>query len=176
MAPQPLGEAEAVESSRGGEQVAGLASQINGLLQERRAALGIAGHGDDGAGVLGREREAGAHLLGALHQQAHRIRSGQRMELQSPDGVRQAERRHREDLLAAHAQRGAAGDQHVHPGARRQQLEHVRRGGEDLLEIVEDEQQPQGVERGAHRRQGLVRAAQVERLRHRRMQQPRIRQ
>ena len=55
--------------------------------------------------------------------------------------VRQGQRRDREVLLAGHPEDGAAGDERLHPRTGAQQGGDVRRGIDDLLEVVEHQQE-----------------------------------
>jgi hypothetical protein len=55
---------------------------------------------------------------------------------------RQRQRRHRELVLAVQVQHGPAGDQHLQPRRRCQQLGDQRCRVEDLLEVVQQQQRP----------------------------------
>ncbi len=55
--------------------------------------------------------------------------------------LRHSQRRHRILVLAGEVKGGTAGDEHLQPRRRREQLGDDRRGGVDVLEVVEHEQQ-----------------------------------
>jgi hypothetical protein len=56
--------------------------------------------------------------------------------------TRYGQRRHRELVLAADPERGAAGDERLEGGEGREEAGQQRRGGDDLLEVVEEEEEP----------------------------------
>jgi hypothetical protein len=90
------------------------------------------------AGVGDREVRAGRP--GALDEQRHRLVLRQRLEVRQALGVRQLQRRDRELVLAGEVERRATGHQQLHGRAVRQQLGRQRRGGQDLLEVVQYQQ------------------------------------
>jgi len=119
--------------------------------------------------VAGVQGEVGAHCLGALHEEGHRRRARHRGGVGAILRGRQGQRRHRELALAAHAQRGPAGHQRRHAGARPQQRAARRPRGDNLLEVV---QQQEALPAAQGRPQALLDGlpddlAQAERPRHR---------
>jgi hypothetical protein len=88
--------------------------------------------------------EVGLHGLGALGEQRHG-RAAQRVVARQPAGAwlhhRQSQRAHGHLPLATDPQWLPAGHQHVEPGAAAQQVVDQRRGGDDLLEVVQHQQQ-----------------------------------
>ena len=73
----------------------------------------------DALGVAVAQRKAGARLARALHEQRHRVRTGQRPA--GPRRLRQRHRRYRPDGLARHPEPGPARGQDDQPGSRLQQ-------------------------------------------------------
>jgi hypothetical protein len=56
-------------------------------------------------------------------------------------GVRECEGRDRVLLLAVHVQHCAACNEEVHVRGTVEEVEHIRAGGDDLLEVVQDEEE-----------------------------------
>lgn len=98
----------------------------------------------DGASALEEERHPGDAL-----QLVHGWWGG---------SIGQRQRRHGADLLAAHVEWRAAGDEQLQVGAGAEQIGEGRRRGQNLLEIVEDQQPGTVVGRGdQHGDEGIAR-------------------
>jgi hypothetical protein len=91
------------------------------------------------SGILAGEREVGLDRPGTLDEQRHGRHLGQRGGIPEVLGPRQFERGERELVLAVDAQRLAAGDQHLQPGAAGEQVADQRRRRDHVLEIVEEQ-------------------------------------
>ena len=89
--------------------------------------------------VRRREHEVRPHRHRAFHEQPDGLGVHELRDVGDTRG-RQRERRDRELLLAGDPQRGTAGDDHRQLGRRAQEVGDDRRPGDDLLEVVEDEQ------------------------------------
>ena len=94
----------------------------------------------DGGGVLFGQRESWLRCPGACHEELHSVRvihsggSGGR-EIRKDHGW------HRETVLAGKVQRRATGNEDRQCGTSREQIGDENGRGEDVLEIVEDQEQ-----------------------------------
>ena len=95
---------------------------------------------------LGRDRPR------SFDEERHRGSRGDRRGRRRAARIGQRQRRHRELVLDADAQRGAAGGEHGQVRAGRHERGHVRRRRGDLLDVVQDQQQRRGANgAGQHR-------------------------
>ena len=113
-----------------------------GELDGQRQPIEALADGDDGGSVLLGQREVGHDGACSLHEEVDRGHEGELGQRQNPFLRRQGQGRHRNLVLGAHLEWLPARHQHREPRARRQQLGELRRRVEDLLEIVEDQEQP----------------------------------
>ncbi len=91
------------------------------------------------------EGELGAGGPAARHEEARGGGSGDIDRARLP-GIGHSQRRQRELVLAGEAQRGPARHQDPQPGAVRQQIGDERRGLQQVLEVVQDEEDLPGTE------------------------------
>ena len=110
------------------------------LDRERQPVEPAAGGGDVGR-VLVRELEVGPQRDRALDEQLDRLRCERVLQRDCAVAGGERERRHREQPLAAHAQRRTAGHERGDTRAVPEQLGQAGRGVGHLLEVVEHEQQ-----------------------------------
>lgn len=110
-------------------------------LDRQREAVQASADVGDGEGVLIGQAEARPNRRGALAEQGDgRVRRqlpGER----AGSGLGEAQRRDRKLVLAAQVEHGAARDEHLEAGRGPEQIGHDGGGGEDLLEVVQQEQQ-----------------------------------
>ena len=99
-------------------------------------------HGDDGRDVLGPEREPGPVVRGAVGEERDRLVPGEVVEAEHCIHRRQGKRRDAVHVLARDPERLATRREDLDGRARLDQpLGQLRRGIEDVLAVVEDEQQ-----------------------------------
>lgn len=115
---------------------------------------GVAADAHHGGRILGRPQEVRSHLLTALHEQIDRGVRPQGVRVRNRGGVGHGQREDRDNVLAAEAQPGAAGHQGFEPGTGAQEIGKIRSSGDDLLEVIKDEQQLAIVKRLLERGQG----------------------
>ena len=111
-----------------------------GQLKGQRQAVQLAGDLGDRRRVLLVDGEVRQHRGGPLGEQAHRLAPGQRFGRGTGARVRDGERRDRAFLLAGDPQRRAAADQDAQRAGLPQQPGHRRGAGQQVLEVVQDEQ------------------------------------
>ena len=112
-----------------------------GELDRERQPVEPAAGGDDVGRVLVRELEVGPQRDRALDEQLDRLRCERILQRDCAGAGGERERRHREQPLAAYAQRRTAGHERGGTRAVREQLGQAGRGLGHLLEVVEHEQQ-----------------------------------
>ncbi len=110
-------------------------------LDGQRQAVQPAGDLRDRRRVLVVERESRNHAGGPLNEQAHRLAGGQRCSRRASVHAGNRERRNRAFLLTGNTQRRAAADQDPHGTGLPQQPRHDRGAGQQVLEVVKDDQQ-----------------------------------
>ena len=91
--------------------------------------------------VLAADLEIRSSRLRTLDEQRHRLAVGEPSRCRRVARVRQSEWRDRELVLTGEAQRHSTGHQHFQAGCASQELPDLRRGRDDLLEVVEHEQE-----------------------------------
>ena len=111
-----------------------------GQLDGQRQAVQPAGDLRDGRRVPLVDREVRRHRGGPLGEQAHRLAGGQPFGRGPGARIRDRERRDRAFLLAGDPQRRAAADQDAQRTGLPQQPGHGRGAGQQVLEVVQDEQ------------------------------------
>ena len=111
--------------------------QFDGQRQpvERQTDIG------DRARVLVGQREPGARRPGPLDEQPHGRHVGHRRRAADTRPVGNHQRRHLVLVLGAHVQARAARRQDLHHLAALDKRRHLHRGGGNVLEVVQDEQQ-----------------------------------
>ena len=78
--------------------------------------------------------------MSALQEKRHGGHLRQHRKVTRACGIGQRQRLDRKLVLPAHMQRRPAGHQHLQPATRRQQLGHHRGRGQQVLEVVEQQQ------------------------------------
>ena len=147
-----------------------------GQLEGQRQAVQPAGDLGDRRRVPLVDGEVRQHRGGPLGEQAHRLAPGQRFGRGTAARVRDGERRDRAFLLAGDPQRRAAADQDAQRAGLPQQPGHRRGAGQQVLEVVQDEQDlplVQLADQVVHQRP-VPGVLQPEALRDGRRHQPRI--
>ena len=112
-----------------------------GELDRERQPVEPAAGGDDVGRVLVGELEVGPQRDRALDEQLDRLRCERVFQRDCAVAGGERERRHREQPLAAHAQRRTAGHERADTRAMLEQLGQAGRGVGHLFEVVEQEQQ-----------------------------------
>ncbi len=113
-----------------------------GELDREREPVEPATDVRDGARVALGEREAALGLARPLGEERDRRVSQQRVDVSRPACGRKLERRDGHHALGRHAERRAARDERSERRGIVEQSRDERRRVDDLLEVVEDEQQP----------------------------------
>ena len=133
---QPAGDAG--QQTRGWENFDSGGSQFDGQRQTVQTPADL----DDGVGVLHGQREIGLYGRGSLDEERDGRKIQQAARRKRRIGFRQRQGRHRKLPLAIDTKRGSAGDQGLGPRTCIQNFRNIRRGGRDLLEVIQDEQHP----------------------------------
>ena len=103
--------------------------------------------------VLVGQHDGRAHRRGSLDEEPDGLVLDQRRCRHRPGGIRERQRRDGQDVLTGDPQQRAARDQQRDARAADHQIDQNRPGGEDVLEVVEDQEQAPRAE-GAHQRVG----------------------
>ena len=119
-------------------------------LDRQRQAVKPAADRLDLAGVVVREGKTGLRGLGSAHKEPHRRRPAGALGIGAFRGRRQGQWWQREGVLAGDAQHGPAGDQAGQPRTGGEELHDQRRGVDDVLEVVQDEQRMLAVQDGGN--------------------------
>ena len=137
----------------------GAASSIASGSPSRRAQISATV-----GGILRGQGKAGVGGLGARGEERDRLVARQRRPAPGDRRFRERQRRHRKILLARHAEDGPAGHERLHARAGAQEGGDVRRGLDDLLEVVEHQEQVFRPQRGGEllRRRPVGEFAQVQ--------------
>ncbi len=153
-------EAEPLQQRGRGEDVQPRRRQLEGE-GETVQATADAGHGGD---VLRRAQGVDTRFVPPLHEQVDRGVGESGDAIEDRIRLRDGQGRDRDDVLAAQPQPGAAGDQRLEAGAGAQQIGQVCARGENLLEVVQDQQHLAVAQRGLQGRQRWLtaRVAQAE--------------
>ena len=113
-----------------------------GKLDREREAVEADADLGDRRRVRVRDGEVGLHGAGALDEERDRLVLRERRDLGQMRGVGQVERRHRELVLAGEVHGDAARDEQLQLRRSREQVGERGRRLDEVLEVVEDEQQP----------------------------------
>jgi hypothetical protein len=120
-----------------------------GQLEGQRQAIESPANVSDGYRIVLGQRHVGLNRRGPLHKECHRRIVGHLVE--NPETVRggQGERSQRKLVLSPYMEGFPTGGKHGEPGTGCQEPDDLRRGREDLLAVVQDEQESlRGQERG----------------------------
>jgi hypothetical protein len=109
--------------------------------RQRQAVQAPADPGDRG-GVFVGEGERRAHRRGPLDEQTDGLVLDQRARRRRSGGLRKGQRRYGEDVLAGDPQQRPARHQQRDAWTTDHQVDQDRPGREDVLEVVQDQQQP----------------------------------
>ncbi len=118
-----------------------LAARRRELDRERQAVEPVHDLGDS-RGVVGRDPKVGTHGHRPLDEEPDGVGLGKHLERGQPFRIGKLERRDRELLLSRYAERRAARRDDFQHRTRAEQLAHDGRRGKDLLEVIEDEEDP----------------------------------
>ena len=154
MRPQALRERRGRERAQPGRR------QLDRQRQTVQAGADLRDRG----GILRGQGKARVGGLGARGEERDRLVAGNVGQRLVTGGSGSGSGRHREVLLARHAEHGPAGHERLQPRAGAQEVGDVRRGVDDLLEVVQHQEQVFRPQRGGEllRRRPVGEFAQVQ--------------